>query len=234
MKRLLFLLSFASAVTSQGRTPAYLPLRGAGGTVKTGPGKANGCLKNVLPGFTENKGQIHDQSGRRNELVKYLLNMPGLNVQLRATGFSYDTWVREKKKGSDASKSVFHRVDIELEGANPTARLLAEQPERDVINTFGSQGAFEGIHNYRKVTYQDIYPGIDLEFIAKRGTDKPVEYNFIVHPGADASRIKMRYNNGGRIDLKNGMIEMDMAFGKLREKIPASYTEQDGHSLAVQ
>lgn len=180
-------------------------------------------------GFRENKGQLQDQRGKANAAVKYLLNMKGLNVQLRSTGFSYDAWV--EKKNDDLT---FHRVDIDLEGANPDAQLIAEQPSAETINIFNELGSFTGIHSYRKITYKDIYPGIDLEFIARKGANKPVEYNFIVHPGADASLIRMKYNSGSEISLKDNKVEMHLAFGVLKENIPASFTQQDGQSLAVQ
>ena len=167
--------------------------------------------------------------------------MPGLNVQLRSTGFSYDAWIEEKETQSNDNdlnnkKDItrkFHRVDIELKGANTDAVLVAEKSLTEVINVINEQGAFENIRSYSTVTYRNIYPGIDLEFVARKGSDKPVEYNFIVHPGADASQIKLKYNSGSDISLKNGMIEMNLSFGVLKEKIPASYTEQDGKALAV-
>ena len=43
-------------------------------------------------GFYENNGQITDQNYKPNPAVKYLLCSPGFNVQLRQTGFSYDTY----------------------------------------------------------------------------------------------------------------------------------------------
>ena len=46
-------------------------------------------------GFVKNMGQILDQDGKPNPAVKYLWNGNGLNVQLRADGFSYDTYVDE-------------------------------------------------------------------------------------------------------------------------------------------
>src|SRR3990170_4453741 len=49
--------------------------------------QAAGWLKDDKTGFVENKGQLRDQIGKPNTAVKYLLNLPGLNVQLRATGF---------------------------------------------------------------------------------------------------------------------------------------------------
>lgn len=202
-------------------------------------------------GFTENKGQIHDQNGKVNRAVKYLLNMPGLNVQLKANSFSYDAWVSEKTSGKvprnpfdelastmtqeQAAGTVqFHRVDIELEGANPNPELVVANTLPGVDNIMDGPTEIRDIRRYGKVTYKDIYPGIDLEFLAKKGTDKPVEYNFIVHPGADASQIKMRYTGADHIALKDGQIEMKLSLGMLKERIPASYTQQDGNSLAVQ
>jgi hypothetical protein len=44
------------------------------------------------PTFIENKGQIIDQNNRPNPAVLYLLNTPGMNVQLRRGGFSYDLY----------------------------------------------------------------------------------------------------------------------------------------------
>lgn len=206
--------------------------------------------KNDQSGFTENKGQIKDQNGQPNHAVKYLLNMQGLNVQLRANGFSYDTWVMERPANGKRNLSAvpgrapsleieknelkFHRVDIELKDANPNAEMVAELPLAGYTNVISGPETFSEIHRYKKVTYKNIYPGIDLEFLAKKGADKPVEYNFIVHPGADASVIKMQYIGADKISLTKGEIEMKLAFGTLKEKIPASFIAQTGKSLDVQ
>jgi hypothetical protein len=213
--------------------------------------KAGQWQQDTKNGFTENKGQIHDQNGKVNSTVKYLLNMRGLNVQLKANSFSYDAWVAEKKPGKEnrnpfskltlpteqeqtPTKVQFHRVDIELEGANTNPEMVVANTLPGVDNIMDGPTEIHDIHSYGKVTYKDIYPGIDLEFLAKKGTDKPVEYNFIVHPGADASQIKMRYKGADEIALKDGQIEMKLSLGMLKERIPASYTQQDGHNLAVQ
>jgi len=186
----------------------------------------------VRNGFTQNKGQVRDQHGQPVPDIRYLLNMDGLNVQLRPGGFSYDAYVVKGSK--EQRERQFHRVDIDLEGANLDARMIAsEMIAGSAVQIISKDNELSGIRDYGKVTYKEIYPGIDLEFVARAGKEKPVEYNFIVHPGADASRIRMKYNNGSDIALKNGMIEMQLAFGTLKEKIPASYTEQDGKALAV-
>ena len=48
--------------------------------------------QNSRTGFIENKGQIIDQNHKPNPAVLYLLNTPGMNVQLRKGGFSYDLY----------------------------------------------------------------------------------------------------------------------------------------------
>ena len=86
-------------------------------------------------GFIENKGQISDQEGRPNPAVLYLLNSPGMNVQLRQGGFSYDFYGsptieeqtlnlgsplrRSRVTCHDTTAVVFHRLDFDLVGADP-------------------------------------------------------------------------------------------------------------------
>ncbi|SDE43597.1 Por secretion system C-terminal sorting domain-containing protein [Dyadobacter soli] len=169
-------------------------------------------------GFVENKGQLVDQNGNANSQVKYLLQSGPLHVQLRQNGFSYDTYVR---KGAGTRK--FHRVDIELVGANPAAALKADMPGNEVSNVIDERGEFRNIRNFQRITYTGIYPGIDLEFVGDPKSDKHVEYNFIVHPGADPSRIQLRYRGSKKVALSGNRIVMETAHGKMQEHIPASW-----------
>lgn len=192
--------------------------------------KASQWLDDDLPGFVENKGQLVDQNGKSNSEVKYLLTMPGLNVQLRQTGFSYDTYVKTK---GDTEESKFHRVDIELDGSSPMATLSGSAGSAPLTNSVNQNGEFSDIRKFGKVTYKEIYPGIDLEFIARKGADKPVEYNFIVHPGADASLIRLNYKGADDVALQAGKIVMRLHHGKLSESIPASWLDKNKKSIKV-
>jgi hypothetical protein len=50
-------------------------------------------VQNALYGFIENKGQIVDQNKNPNTEVRYLLTLDGgMNAQLKANSFSYDTY----------------------------------------------------------------------------------------------------------------------------------------------
>ncbi|KAA0993385.1 DUF7948 domain-containing protein [Dyadobacter aurulentus] len=179
-------------------------------------------------GFVENKGQLVDQDGKANGRVKYLLQNGPLHVQLRQNGFSYDTYVR---KGVGSRK--FHRVDIELVGANPAAALRADRVGNALSNVITERGEFRNIRNFGRITYSDIYPGIDLEFVADPKSDKNVEYNFIVHPGADPARIQLRYHGSKKVALSQNQIVMETINGQLKEHIPASWVGASRKPLTV-
>src|SRR5574343_1346152 len=112
-------------------------------------------------GYIENKGQIIDQNNQLNHAVKFLFNGIGLNVQLKANSFSYDTYTIERipKKKTENDAPVpdkfktpeedliyhFHRVDIEFLGANNNPQLVSEQPSSDYINYYTTGTPEEGV-----------------------------------------------------------------------------------------
>ena len=201
-------------------------------------------------GFIENKGQITDQQLNTNKAVLYGLSLPGLNVGLKASGFSYTTYATEdvgedeslKHPGMDNQQPVphkynykFHRVDVEFLGANPTCRIEALEQAAD-YTMYYTPGTPEGgvkAHSFGKIIYQNLYPGIDLEFMASPGKNKPVEYNFIVHPGADVSAIRMRYTGALEAAIKEGLLVLKLAHGELKESIPASWLKESGKAVSV-
>lgn len=190
-------------------------------------------------GFIENKGQIHDQNFAPNSNIKYILNSNnGLNVQLRATGFSYDSYNVKRKAIQQKTPNrtfvspleeltyYFHRIDIELVGANKNAKIITNQVQDEVINYNNSITPNEGINglnSYNKITYLDIYPGIDLEFLAHQGIDKPIEYNFIIHKNGDIRQIQLKYLGANSAKIIDSKIELGTSNGKMTEKIPSSW-----------
>jgi uncharacterized protein (TIGR02145 family) len=204
-------------------------------------------------GFIENKGQIIDQNNKFNSLVLYLLNTPGMNVQLRRGGFSYDLYQEEKTKGirkmsSDSfpeyfsqlhslNTSIFrfHRIDLDLSGSNPDCDVITSGPSSDRLNyytTGTTDHGITGVRSFQTVTYKDIYPGIDLEFIS--GQDQPFEYNFIVRPGANPDLIRIRISGPDKIRSSSDGIVFRTSLGKVEETIPLCYYKLNGISTPVE
>ncbi|MCX6251719.1 MAG: hypothetical protein NTX61_13320 [Bacteroidetes bacterium] len=202
--------------------------------------------------FIENKGQIIDQKNKPNPGVLYLLNTPGLNVQLRKSGFSYDVYaIRHEARGtrheegnrqqaignssshvprpmsqpSDSSTSIyFHRIDIDLENSNPNPTIIPSDPSPDYLNYYTSSAPPEGIKNvrkYAKITYKEIYPGIDLECFTTK--EHGYKYNFVIHPGANIRDIRLKITGPENIMLNRDTLKFKTRFGDVEELIPETF-----------
>jgi hypothetical protein len=198
-------------------------------------------LGNLKPGlgFLKNEGQIVDQHGLPDADVNYLLTLPGNNITLRSTGFSYNTYVAKPARGTaDEAESVqydFHRVDVEFLNARKDVVIQPEDElPGDVHYSFGEGDAVISAGRYKKVVYHNVYPGIDIEFVASsHDQQKPFEYNFIVHPGADVSDIKLEYSGAGENLLQESSLTLTLRHASLVETIPASYWRNTGEAVAV-
>lgn len=190
-------------------------------------------------GFIMNKGQVVDQHGALNNGVKFMLLRPGLNVQIRADGFSYDTYTTEfesapVKRGlkhlpSDAIVR-YHRVDITFPGANPAPEIVANGKSNDAINYISERHITA--NHYSGILYKNLYPGIDLKLYTN---DKGAfEYDFVIHPGADPGAIKLDFAGQDDIYAAGGKaLALRLRQGELREQIPASYLEASRKDIDV-
>jgi gliding motility-associated-like protein len=209
--------------------------------------------RNKTNGFIENKGQLIDQKGKPNNAVKYLLNSNGLNVQLKKDGFSYDIYETKKhpinhcrdekskplpfpskdneKLPDYTLEYVFHRIDIDFVNSNPKVGLITEEKSSDYDNYYNVPNKPEGVvmvHQYKQITYKNIYPNIDVVFSIPKDTLKTVEYNFVVHPKGKISDIQLKFS-GAQTELVDNKIRMSVRFGEMEETLPASWTE-DGEN----
>jgi uncharacterized protein (TIGR02145 family) len=192
--------------------------------------------------FIENKGQIINQNNKPNPACLYLLNMPGMNVQLRHSGWSYDlysatgSWplavVSENPTFDSVSKSqrpevrsyAFHRIDFDLIGFNPNYDVITSDPSSDYLNYYTTGTPVKGItsvRSYRSVIYKNIYQGIDIEFIAE--PERGYKYNFIVHPDGRLADIRIKISGTDEILLEGDTLRMKTRLGDVNEVIPETY-----------
>ncbi|HSY76137.1 MAG TPA: SprB repeat-containing protein, partial [Bacteroidia bacterium] len=88
------------------------------------------------------------------------------------------------------------------------------------------------VNIFKKIVYHDIYPGIDIEYSFITG-QPGIKYSLIVHPGADASVIKLRYSGTPNIKLNsNGDATMQTPVGEITDHAPDSYYQNSGTHIA--
>ncbi|MFM9987595.1 hypothetical protein [Flavobacterium sp.] len=197
--------------------------------------------QNSSIGFIENKGQIVDQKGKQNKGILYLLNTPGINVQIKKNGFSYDIYeiikspIKEKENLNSSIisndpdnapkyrlKRKNHRIDIDFINSNQNIELITEDKSSDYDNYYNIPNYPNGVTNvyrYKKIKYKNIYNNIDVDFFIPKDTTKAVEYNFVIKPGGKVSDIKMKFS-GTKTELIDNKIKMDVRFGQMEETLP--------------
>ncbi|MBA3647816.1 MAG: SBBP repeat-containing protein [Chitinophagales bacterium] len=204
-------------------------------------------------GFIENKGQFFDENLKPRTDLLYLFERKGMKVQLMQNRISYELYtMQDDNNRFDESKGVPHyneldpedrptpklryessRVDVEFIGANPNPEITAEEMMPDYLNyylTYAPKNNIKEVRQYNKITYKNLYPNIDLVFIATQD-QKPktsVSYDFLVHPGGNVKDIQYRYHGGNnQILYSSGNIETGTAQGKITEMIPESYLKNE-------
>src|SRR4030095_4815176 len=73
---------------------------------------------------------------------------------------------------------------------------------------------------YQGVTVKNIYPGVDVRYYTNNGTMK---YDIIVKPGADISRIAMRYSGTDKLEIRNKQLVINTSVGDVKESDPYTY-----------
>jgi len=134
--------------------------------------------------------------------------------------------------GSDATRQS-SVVELEFVGAQPDARPAGRDQQQRVVNSFveAPERWRTGLPTYGGLTYQNLWPGIDLAY---RGTGGRLKYEFVVQPGADPSQIRLAYH--GASDLRidpSGDLVISTPAGDLRDAAPYAYQEVDGQRQEV-
>ncbi|MFQ5469171.1 MAG: SBBP repeat-containing protein [Gammaproteobacteria bacterium] len=88
------------------------------------------------------------------------------------------------------------------------------------------------IPHFARVQYENIYPGIDLEYYDK---DRHLEYDFIISPGADPADIKLSYSglHSMRLDVDGNLI-VETSAGEMKQSAPMTYQVVNGEKKMVE
>jgi hypothetical protein len=123
---------------------------------------------------------------------------------------------------------------VQFMGVNPDAEIMTDgrlsHNNNYFIGNIPSKWATD-VPNYSSITYKDIYAGIDLTY---HGDGKGMKYDFIVNPGSDISKIRIKYDGVDDLDVTiQGDLEAQTRFGPVYERIPQIYQEIDGQKRGI-
>ena len=82
------------------------------------------------------------------------------------------------------------------------------------------------VTTYAKVRYEEVYPGIDLVYYGNQGQ---LEYDFVVRPGADPARIRLKVAGARKMYVnEQGQLVVQTAGGAVRWNKPSVYQQAGG------
>ena len=125
-------------------------------------------------------------------------------------------------------------VRMSFEGAGTSAALEGQQPLAGRANFLTGEGdAWRlGVPLFGKVSYRNVYPGIDMVF---GGGGHDLKSEFLVAPGSDPSRISLRYVGAGKLRIEDdGSLRIPVNGEPFREQAPLVYQERGGRRLLVE
>jgi len=164
--------------------------------------------------FIENKGQYGDTIPRYGYMGKILFGYEGWGLPVLFTSRGL---IHLHQHGKDAAKVI----TMEWLGAN-THPEIVEEDRAPGMHSYGKLTT--GVGGFRRLTYKNMYPGIDVEYSFIPGTQSGFEYRIIVRPGADLSKVRMSYG-GDATSVRDslGSLVVNSGIGRITETAPVCY-----------
>ncbi len=196
--------------------------------------------------FVQNKGQWEQE-------VLFRADIPGGFLFLKKQSLVYvlydgrEIWARHAggkplpnddraRPGSFTPEALVqaHGVEVQFEGSNAEAIISQLKPDGSEFNYFiGNDPSrwASGAAGFGEVLYKNMYPNIDFRIYAY---DLTIKYEFIVHTGADASRIRLNYLGADGLAVnESGQLEVGTSVGPFKEARPYSFQEINGRTKEV-
>jgi hypothetical protein len=161
--------------------------------------------------------------GQANPKVQFLSRGPGYSLFLASDEVVLNLQKQRSASTGKARSTTADTLRMALIGANRRTKAIGRDPQAGIVSYFFGNDPKKwrsGIPTFGKVRYSDIYRGVDLVFYGKQ---RQLEYDFVVAPGADPSRIAWQIA-GARSSLdRDGNLVLNTTHGPAGFKKPVLY-----------
>ena len=187
--------------------------------------------------FIENKGQF-DTDIHTPAKILYQAQLGDVKSYFTPTGVVYKLEKFSKNDGED--EDDIHEIDPDekisyssytWQGSNPNVTIEAKEEQSYTYGyPTGKVGSVK-VSVFKKIVYRNLYPGIDCEYSFIKG-QAGLKYSLIIHPGADLSKVKLKYNGVSGLSLKpSGDISVQSDIGEITDHAPVSYFQKTGKKI---
>jgi hypothetical protein len=181
----------------------------------------------VLANYFRAPISFEPNQGQTEERVKFMARGAGYNLFLMSSSAVF--FLRHDEESDDLVRKRSEPLAMKVVGASPAQTITGKDELPGKSSYFlGSDPKrwHTNIPNFEKVEYENIYPGIDLVY---HGIGGQLEYDFVVHPGAQPKAIRIQFTGAERVMLNpRGELEVEARIGKLCFHRPVAY-QADGN-----
>jgi len=160
--------------------------------------------------------------GQADKAVRFLSHGAGYSLYLTA-----DEAVLVLSKPAADAKRVALRMNLVGAARTPAVSGIDELPGKANYLIGKDQSKWRrNVPTYARVRYREVYPGIDLVYY---GNQRRLEYDFVVAPGADPSKIVLGFKGAEKLAIDaEGDLVLHTSSGDLRQHKPIIYQNVDG------
>jgi len=169
--------------------------------------------------FTENRGQWDAKAA-------FCARTKDVDLWVTKTGLAYD-WHGPTVETKDGKQSTSCAIGVEFVGASGLGVPEGLRATKGLSNYYLGNVKAAGVRSFSAAKIHDLYPGIDLVSYFDEQEHRP-RYDLIVHPGADPSQIRMRYQGAKNLTVKDGALQYDLPFSHVSESRQMAYQAGDG------
>lgn len=170
--------------------------------------------------FVKNEGQFNELNTKVGNEIIYAVEEPQMMAYFTKKGVTYK--ITEIVSGDEESEKAYKNYNeeeddkpsvkekyltLEWLNANSDVYIQAEDKADAYFNygTTDNNNVVNFVKAFRKITYKNLYDGIDLEYIFH--PEGGLKYTLIVHPGANVNDIKFKYSGHKSLEFVNGEIK---------------------------
>jgi gliding motility-associated-like protein len=195
---------------------------------------------NTANAFIENMGQYGTTYKGQENMGSILYGFEGHNMPILFTKRGLIFLQRKVERISKAEEEKLEKqgvseeeierkkivtdraITMEWVGANSNVAIIQEEKTYE-YHTYGLLK--DKAHGYKKITYKNLYNGIDLEYSFTNNSKIGFEYSLHVAAGADLSQIQMRYGGDAKTikTNKQGNLIIDSDIEGIEQSIPISF-----------
>ncbi len=178
--------------------------------------------------FIENKGQWPEQ-------VAFRAGLPAGALWAENHAFTWQFFdpsildYLHPASGNANASSIYreHSYRVVFEGSTE-ADISGTKPLTPYYNYYQSNDTSTwAAHckSFSRCDYKGIYDGIDLVLYSN---NQSIKYDFVLHPGANAQSISMRFEGGVQLQLEDGVLKIKTTVNELTELAPFAYQLIEG------